>query len=949
MSKATETLNSLSTHLESSPASIFELGLEMLGEAYNGEYDVVDITQPSIALLATTATINAGAIMRAESLSRREFVKLAQTWEDLFPHMSSADHLDRFAKPSEDVSLTLAFSAEEIRSVAIEDSASGMKKIVIPGDSYFEVSNTAFYLGYPIEIFVMDDGQFRARWDDSVASPLRELVTNHVPSKLAILGDQEVLILQPTAIQLRPSTSTQAISDVSGYTSEIGFQDNFYAARIYTKQGEVWSEIQTTFDEQVFDAAEATARLQVTGNKLRIKMPEIYFTNSNIGNTIRVDVFTTKGKIDLGLADFDASVWSGELQSLSSETTEFEDAVLGLTVRTVMSRDRTIGGTDGITFEQMKSNLINGDSSKDKSRSFDELKVALNKEGMGVERQKDVITNRTFVATKKLEVPETIGVTAGTGTAAARVEINLDRDDLNAHIVRTGTLATIKPNALYTKEDGVVRIMSDQETISFNNLSIYEKADYLNENSYFYTPFHYVIDETFTTNNLRGYYIAEPVVDTVNNLNQNPNVGFTVNTSETSLTYNEETQVYVISIVAETPNFGERTIAVLNYTDPVSGSQWDIVGERTIIDSAQTRFDFEFTNELDIDSKHFFSSMGWSGNGAPRISLEESSFDLVYLNTTAAGTSAFDYVLAKNALGGTYTAINHEKLDIVLGNHLESLYTPMRVVLTDPTYATWPYDVPDLYEETKYEEGITGKILQENEDGTFDFKKEYEQGEQVVIDGELQWLHRKGDLMVDEITGLAIEEVPGGLAFECRLALIDAAFRFGSTLELTSYSKSIPQTLVSTLKGPVARVKQSLLEETELFFEPVSDKVDALATLEAGRQALINTALSFKVRIRLTDSAYQNSSIRDRIRTSLISILNTELTNRDFYVSRLYANLRNLSPENIKSIEIDSPIPDAQMAQLQEENASFTLASKVLVLANGEMDIVDDVDIEWST
>lgn len=949
MSKATESLVKLATHLEASPASVFELSLEMLEEAYDGEFDMVDATSPMAALLSTTATINAGSIMRSESLSRREFLVLAQTWDDLFPHMSSEDHYDRFAKPSEDTTIILGFSAQEIRATAVEDATTGMKKIVIPADSYYEVSGTSFYQGYPIEIFVMDDGQFRARWDDSVASPIRSLATNHIPTKLAYLDNQEVLIIQPSMIQLRPYTSTQAISEASGFKAEVGFTDYFYAARIYSRTGDVWTELDTTFDEQVFNPSEPTARLQVTNNKLSIQLPEIYFTNASLGNTIRVDLFTTKGKINLGLADFDAEVWTGSFQNLSGDTNEFEDATLGLGIRSVQSLDRTIGGSGAITFDEMKSRLINGRSDRERATSFTELKVSLNKEGMGVERQKDTISNRTFVATQKLQTESSGALTAGTGTAAGRVEINLERDDLNAHIVKNDKLATMKPNTLFKKDEGVIRIMSDQEAISFRNMSVYEKADYLNANDFFYTPFHYVIDESRTTNALRAYYLAKPRIDTVNTINQNPNTGFTVSTTDTSISYDEETQMFMVSIIAETPNFGERTIAVLNYTDPLTGSKWDIVGERTIIDSARTRFDFKFTNELDIDIDKKFTSGGWAGTDNPRFDLEDLSLDLVYLNTTSAGVSTFDTVLAKNALQGTYTAINHERLDFVLGNYLENLYTPMRVVLTEPTYATWPYDVPDVYEETKYEEGITGKILVENEDGTFDFKKEYEQGEQVVIDGEPQWLYRKGDIMHDPITKEAIEEVPGGLAYECRLALIDAAFLFGSTREIKDYADSIPEVLIATLQGPISRIKKSLLEETDLFFEPVSDKVDALATLEAGRQSLINTALSFKARIRLTASAYQNSAIRDRIRTSLVGILNEELSNRDFYLSRLYANLRNLSPENIKSIEIDSPISGASMAELNEENASFTLATKTLVLANGQLDIVDDVDIEWTT
>ncbi|UKZ10894.1 virion structural protein [Vibrio phage C-ZP2022] len=947
MTKAKEALVSLATHLETSPGSIFELSLDMLDEAYNGEIDIVDATSPMVSLLATTATINAGSMLRMESLSRREYPALAQTWDDLFPHMSSDDHLDRFAKPVEDTVIYLGFSASELRDAAVADTESGMKRLTIPRDSSFSVVGVSFYTGYPIDIYMMDDGQFTCRWDDSIPNPLRSLATNHIPTKTLYTPAGEVLVLTVPMIQLAATSSSQPASVSSGFKITQQFDDYFYAARIYMRSASGWTEIKTTFDEQVYNPSEPTAIIKVEENLIHIRLPEIYFTQKMNGSTVRVDIFTTKGVLNMNLAEYASDVWSGEFIDFGMESGRFIDPVLNLTIRSVESLDKTIGGRSGLSFDEVKQRVIFGHGDKEKALSFDELKTELAKEQLGVERQKDTIGNRTFVATKKLEIPDKYGLSTGTGTASAEVTLDLARDDINNHLVRNGDLSTLKPSALFKKSVGSIALLSDQETISFENLSIYNKADYLNNEEYFYTPYHYVVDESSSMNALRAYYLRTPVVNAVNVIQQNSSAGFTISTSNSQILYDETAQTYSLSVIAETPNMGERTIAVLNFTDPVTNQKWDIVGMPTYIDSDRTRYDFVFGSMVDFDGQHDFTVNGWTGTGNPRFSLRDHQLDLVYLNTSSSNTTSFDSVLAKNALTGTYTAIAHETLDITFGEYLERLYTPMRKIITPPTYQTWTYDVPMVYPTTEFEMGIEGPVISEVKPGEWDFVVKHYQGDQVVIDGELQWEARKGERVVNS-EGNFIELKPSGTAFKCRLAMVDASYRFASTSEIVAYEKEIPSTVTATLRGPIDRIANALFEETNLFFEPVSDKVDARARLDSGRESTIPTALSFSFRVRLTDSAYQNPNIRKRLRDSLTTLLLDQLDSSEFYLSELYAVMAKLSPENIRAIEIDSPIPSADMAILLEENARFTLATKALVLANGELDIVDDIDIEWT-
>jgi hypothetical protein len=952
MAKVTETLMNLGSHIEASPATVFTLHAEMIEEAYGGSYDIVDATNPMVSLLEATATSAAAGIMRAEKLHRREFPILAQTKEDLFPHMASVDHIKRFAAPARDVVIRVAISAEEIRNNAVEDTTYGMSRITVPADSVYTVNGIRFYQGIPIDILVMDDGQITAQWDNTYDSPFRETTRNQVNTKIGWINGTESFVMDFDVLQLGISTATYPVSVASGFIQTVSYEDQYHHCRIYYyNENNQWVEMETTYDERIHDPNSPTAQIRVVDNIVTVRIPEIYITKEMVGTKIRIDLYSTRGEISVDLNDFDTDSWSVQFEDLDNPENEFVTPLFDLSNIQIVSTATTTGGQDEMNFEELRDLVLYGLYGKDKPITFPELKTHLAKEDMGIERQKDNISELVYVATKKLSIPEKENLSTGSGTAAEPVEIALSRQDVEGQIKINQPLSTIKPSGLYVREDGVVRLLSDQELVGFEALDSYAKAEEMNNKEYFYTPFHYVIDETTTDYELRAYDLDSSRVDLINAVAVNNTLGFTVKTQTAELTYLEPSNTYRLVLETETPGNGDSIRAVLNYKDPVTGEMFDLVADPEIINTTTTRYTFDLVSllDIDIDNKFTLDSMFGQVTDQVKIPLHETQFDLAYVLDGTEASSSLDTVLARVSLEGQYTTVSHERLDLNFGKLLDRLYSGIRKIITPPRYKLHTSDVPATWPETKYKENELGKIPIYNPDGSIDFEIEYNQGDPIYdSEGNQEFLYKKGDLVIDPITQKAVLDSPGGTAFICRLILLDAKFRYADTTIVSEYAKQIPSMIDDVLEGRIKQLAQDVDDDVHLFFEPVSDNIRSRVRLDSSKEAYIKTALEFDIAIRLSDSAYESPSIRDSIKQSAKLIIQEELKERDFILSRLYARFDRLSSANVRGVEIDSPIPGANMAILLESNASFTLASKALVLSNGQIDVVDAINIEFT-
>lgn len=176
------------------PGNIQRTALDALEEAYDGEYDLTDPTNPFIFLLEASAVQAAAAGVQNDIALRKLYPTLAENEEDLYRHMADEDYIGRFALPST-ATFSLLFSKEELIAQAVSTGSTGVRLITIPRNTVFVVSETYFGIHYPINIRVLENDAIQVLYDTSLESPLETLTTNVVDSSIVSIGGLIIYVL----------------------------------------------------------------------------------------------------------------------------------------------------------------------------------------------------------------------------------------------------------------------------------------------------------------------------------------------------------------------------------------------------------------------------------------------------------------------------------------------------------------------------------------------------------------------------------------------------------------------------------------------------------------------------------------------------------------------------------------------------------------------------------
>jgi hypothetical protein len=134
------------------PAALASAVVNLVPAATNGLLDFVDVSNPAILAIESAAVLTAGFMQENATTTRRQYPYSAQTIEDLYPHMSDKDYVDRFAVPTATEFLFFFDYAELLSKLVVDPTDTGISKITIPRDTYITVASTVFTFEYPIEI-----------------------------------------------------------------------------------------------------------------------------------------------------------------------------------------------------------------------------------------------------------------------------------------------------------------------------------------------------------------------------------------------------------------------------------------------------------------------------------------------------------------------------------------------------------------------------------------------------------------------------------------------------------------------------------------------------------------------------------------------------------------------------------------------------------------------------
>ena len=523
-------------HGKRNPALMLKAGVDYTISATNGELNFVDASNPitlGMEFAAQLAANNFGYFAEAD---KKHYPALATTMDDLYHHMSTELYRGRFGSPSQ-ATFRFFFKFKELLLYAVPYGNQGMKKILLPRGSIVTVDDIVYTLLNHVEIRISPYNAVQVVYNAENRDYFEILESNILNHYYMTNTDrEEFVIIEIPMMQVEIERSISDITFAGNVFNQIfAFKDKFIQARVYLS--DKWDnikEIMTTHSGLVYDPNQVTARLSVLeGNLLKVDIPLLYYSLGQVNDmNVIVEIYTTKGKLSVPLKDLQDKMtynFSADF-GLSEQESEYTAPLPSFDIL-MDSLTNSEGGADGLSFETMKSWVIQGGLYKASPITHANLKRNANIMGYDITTDIDNITGRVFQASREIEEPSDDEFTSGVGCSIESVVIKpsqlMTHPFVNTHQDRM----TILPKALFRTYNGLTSLLHPNQIPSISTSSNLDRyIQNINKLEYIFTPFYYCFDYKDGKTDCRVYHMDDPYFISKYFVDSNNHVSMLVNT-----------------------------------------------------------------------------------------------------------------------------------------------------------------------------------------------------------------------------------------------------------------------------------------------------------------------------------------------------------------------------------------------------------------------------------
>jgi hypothetical protein len=948
------------------PTNIQRVILDHLSDVTNGKIDIVDPTSPFIFLLEAS-TVNTAAAMQENRLNlRRQYKQLAQSVEEIYPHMSDKNFINLFAIPSKaKFNFMIQMTSFENMMVKIPNEAA--KKVTIPRNTQIKFDNYIFSLQYPIDIRKFDNDEIQISYDATRTSPLQTLTTNIIPKIIRKdAAGVEWLNFSIELSQFNVSSSHFAVQAETYIDHTVNYDDSYYHCRVFYKKDNqtVWTEMKTTLTDQVYDPFVPTAVLTPNDETktVRVFIPPVYVNSGLVDGNLRVDVYDTKGSLNLDTSNYLLTSFETTLLAMDEEndTSVYTAAMNNVSMR-VYTNDFVTGGNDAITFEALRTNVINNASGEfDTPITNVQLISSAQNDGFTIVKNVDVVTNRIFLATRDLPAPANNDLITPANLTVDTLVTNLDKLKLIDSVKDNGLRLTILSKTLYRSDNGVLNIVEQANVAALQALPLLTLCGNVNDRNYLYSPFYYVLDSTSHEFDLRAYHLDEPMVDNLSFISQNPTAGISVNTNKYSITKTETGFKIVVEVssngfykslqdsyVQAQLSFlpvGEISYAFINGVLEGKNAKTD---ERIFSFTIDTNFDITRLNDLVLTNFEMFANESMLTQtplkNTFRIHYTTNSVPLQYISDTA-NTHIGNFLLPVDTI-----AVTEETIDITFGYNLENLWSRSRSVQSGSVYQTYDNDIPLTYTEDVYATNPTTNSIFDVVNGNLVYTKLHSAGDVVLDDqGQVVYKHLKGDPILDD-QGVPLAVTDFFTERHMDLLLVDGAYYFATDDSHVSYRREVANTISTWITGNLVSIEQILLEQSEIFFYPTSAIGLVDVYIDKDTEAKIEARQSFDVVLNVSETVYNDTRIRKQLEKLTIQTLSTSLQNIIVSISDIVVALKTAFGASVVSFKVTGlgGASKYDTIAIKNENESLSLNKILRVQDDGSLIVSEAVNISF--
>lgn len=968
---------------KNNPVYIKQLMYRFLDDITEGKVDVVDATSPFNFLMESSCVLTSAFLAEHEAALRKQYPALSQTQEELYLHMCDKDYIDRFATPAM-TRFHMLIDLYELKSKLVEDPETGIKSVVIPRNTEFAINDIIFSLQYPIEIKMLQHGGFQVTYNVETLSPLQRLTSNKLDWDIVTysVNRQQMMHLEFDVYQFNVTSYKGDLINSTGYRKRHKFSDKFYFARVWYKNdatGKEWREMKTTHTDQVFDINDPTAVLSVYPGELEVFIPQIYLSSDLVSGAIRVDVYQTKGAVNLLLGDYKLDNFTANFILLDEEegTKDWKKKIAAFrAINSVYAYANTtvIGGTDELTFEELRNRVImNSIGAKSLPITNAQIESALERSGFDIVKNVDVVTNRQYLATKLL--PEPFDEKLITAASCCIQSLITTIADLKTQtfVLNNDKRVTLLPQLLYRSNNSIVSIVNDYEHGEILALPAKDRAEKINSENFIYTPFHYVLDNTTDDFDVRAYYLDNPTVKYVEFITENDTTGLQISTNSYSISkiddgmhYGYELFISTISNDAFKALDKSQRRVFLSFLPSGDTTRAYIEGEDvtgiytngTGLESGEFIYRFRLLTNFDIDKNnriHFTNFNIFTANLYDVGVDLDTNFQLHWCTTLKMPgiwqSKEEDNELPSYLLPVNKAFITKENIHIEFGKFLDNLWTSCRSIPTEETYKRYEEDIKAVYEENQYEiDPATGAYFTIGKNGDINYNILHYKGEEIKDkDGKPTYRHRKGDIVLDA-NGHPVILEDSSIYRQIDIMFIEGSYYFADDIAAVIYKKAITETCVKWITEDLKTLSEQLLEQTKLYYYPKTTIGSIGVITDANVATNMNSNQSFDVTLYVNETTYENTDLRNSLTKATVKAIDKYLkSNTTISTSSLTTLLRSVYGNDVIALDITGFGVDrkTQMLTVRSIGDRFAIKKKVEAQSDGTLIVAEDVNVQF--
>lgn len=944
------------------PNGMIDIQFKELADMIGGRKEDIGVSNPVAYCIEQNALTGAFTAQEIVISSRNDYPILANTELALHRHMTDKDFMNRFSSPAK-ATVNLNVLYNEFLTKSRLEPETNDRVFIIPRYLEIKVRGLTYTTMSPIEIRRTDVG--------GVVS-LRYLLETNDP---IFPVNQGYIKFAPRTEFFRESAESQGHKemylsfDVELQEIEVGVKNLeilktsppkgvfslpegrmfYYLRALHSRDGVNYEEMIVNHSEDIWDVRTPTCLVNVItdDNYFSYYIPPDYIKTGQVGAWLKFVLYTTKGPVNIDYGEIPLGEYSTSYAGIFPTKPQYPNIgdgnidKLHLLMPIPMIEGRVIGGKPQKTLAQLKHDVIQNNLVPNIPITEVQLYNSLRNTDLTPVKGYDVVTGREFLV--KTKVPSSISEYGITRMSLDMIEHKTSFEDLsnnkNKIVVVNDKIVILPQNTLFEndKERGL-RILSIQEARELEKLSGQPLVKVVNERNIMGSYYHYVLDSSGITTQLRPYDLSKPRIlrNVFKDYNTTCEIGINTakNASKITRTNNGYRIDFLVDINLFDPIFSVHNIKPVLIYVATGGVNFYLEGKLNMDVVNNPVFTFYINTDGYINDKNRIMVKNFKTHTGDFMDIDlDLTQDLELLFYTNAYPKTFkpkemDSFLMGSYLTGNVAAITMETHTFEFGVYLERLYSRV--------HTSTGLEIYKRHEQPVYHKHTTTRF---NKDNTIKWKK----GEYVLdSNGDKIVQYNVGDVMLDE-NGQPIIVGNEDLAKYLNIMLVDYRVVRSTGQQTMRYKDHVRQTVNSLVLNNMVEIQADLYNITEAFLTVPNGLTDIVARSD-NKFGYMSSAQSFKFFVHVNSRIYNDHITKTSIEEVIKETLDEYLTGR-IELSRieLLSLVYERTKEFVKSIKLDKFTElDGEYIRIESDNAEIAIKKRLKVTPDG-YDVVDDV------